>query len=290
MRSLTKYEEFNEQSKNSNKRIINIVKSYQHRIGGSAMLGAVQTISILLSSCLSWLAFYYGKVPAMALEADFSSPKLVQMIPSAEGKRPTLQTGSEGVFVSELQAALKLLGYYNGSVNGFYGEETAIAVSNFQQAAGLNPDGITGDGTWERLFPGFPLAELPSPSLSPNRGRAVDFSSGGSASTSASDFPVPSSLQTAVNALDSRANNTTTSPTRARQQSANITLPILREGMRGQAVRQLQQRLIALGFLKGAVDGVFGETTQAAVKAAQRNFQLEADGIVGPTTWSALLR
>jgi N-acetylmuramoyl-L-alanine amidase len=48
--------------------------------------------------------------------------------------------------------------------------------------------------------------------------------------------------------------------------------------------------LRALGFLKGAADGVFGAETDAAVKAAQRNFSLEADGIVGASTWSAILK
>ncbi|NEP01604.1 MAG: peptidoglycan-binding protein [Symploca sp. SIO2E9] len=250
----------------------------------------VQVIGILLSSCLSWLAFHYGKLPAMAVEDNSKSQKLAQMIPSVVDRRPTLQTGSEGNFVSELQAALKLLGYYTGSVNGFYGEESAIAVSNFQRAAGLNPDGIVGEETWKRLFPNLPLSEIPSPPFYPNRGTAVEFPPPTSASTSASDFPVPSSLSTTVSTLNQRTNNTATLPARVRQPPANVTLPILREGMRGPAVRQLQQRLIALGFLKGTVDGVFGEATQAAVKAAQRNFQLEPDGVVGPSTWSALLR
>jgi peptidoglycan hydrolase-like protein with peptidoglycan-binding domain len=52
----------------------------------------------------------------------------------------------------------------------------------------------------------------------------------------------------------------------------------------------LQDRLRTLGFLQGEADGVFGTETVAAVKAAQSNFQLEPDGIVGPATWRALLR
>jgi peptidoglycan hydrolase-like protein with peptidoglycan-binding domain len=53
---------------------------------------------------------------------------------------------------------------------------------------------------------------------------------------------------------------------------------------------QLQSRLITLGFLQGSADGVFGAETQAAVQAAQQNFKLEPDGIVGSATWNALLR
>ncbi|MBD2099218.1 peptidoglycan-binding protein [Trichocoleus sp. FACHB-591] len=60
--------------------------------------------------------------------------------------------------------------------------------------------------------------------------------------------------------------------------------------MQGSAVSRLQERLQAAGFFQGAIDGAFGPETQNAVQAAQRQYQLEADGIVGPATWSALLR
>jgi N-acetylmuramoyl-L-alanine amidase len=45
-----------------------------------------------------------------------------------------------------------------------------------------------------------------------------------------------------------------------------------------------------LGFFDGAVDGVFGTETEDAVKAAQQNFGLDADGVVGTATWDALLQ
>jgi peptidoglycan hydrolase-like protein with peptidoglycan-binding domain len=67
-------------------------------------------------------------------------------------------------------------------------------------------------------------------------------------------------------------------------------LPILRLGMKGPAVSGLQERLRALGYLKGGADGIFGPETQAAVKAAQRVLKLEADGVVGSDTWLGLLR
>jgi peptidoglycan hydrolase-like protein with peptidoglycan-binding domain len=58
---------------------------------------------------------------------------------------------------------------------------------------------------------------------------------------------------------------------------------------KGKAVTQLQQRLNELGFDSGKVDGSFGARTEAAVKAFQAKRGLEADGIVGPKTWAALL-
>jgi putative peptidoglycan binding protein len=55
----------------------------------------------------------------------------------------------------------------------------------------------------------------------------------------------------------------------------------------GPAVRQLQQRLKALGY-NLAVDGAFGPGTAAAVKKFQAKKGLTADGIVGPATQAAL--
>ena len=38
------------------------------------------------------------------------------------------------------------------------------------------------------------------------------------------------------------------------------------------------------------VDGVFGSETEEAVKKAQKENGLPADGIVGPYTWAALIK
>jgi len=50
----------------------------------------------------------------------------------------------------------------------------------------------------------------------------------------------------------------------------------------------VQQRLIALGYDPGPVDGYFGPQTEAAVKEFQRDNGLYPDGIVGPKTLGAL--
>ncbi|GAA1232263.1 L,D-transpeptidase family protein [Oryzihumus leptocrescens] len=68
------------------------------------------------------------------------------------------------------------------------------------------------------------------------------------------------------------------------------THPTLSAGSRGTAVISLQQRLSALGYWCGAVDGVFGDLTRQAVVAAQKVAGLTRDGVCGPLTWSALDR
>ena len=61
-------------------------------------------------------------------------------------------------------------------------------------------------------------------------------------------------------------------------------MPTIKRGSKGKAVKILQ---IILGDL--SVDGSFGPATKAAVLEFQRKSGLEADGIVGPKTWKALL-
>ena len=61
--------------------------------------------------------------------------------------------------------------------------------------------------------------------------------------------------------------------------------PTLKKGAKGQAVKDLQEALKALGLQPGPIDGVFGKKTEDAVKAFQKLKGLEVDGIVGPITW-----
>jgi hypothetical protein len=64
--------------------------------------------------------------------------------------------------------------------------------------------------------------------------------------------------------------------------------PVLREGSNGESVRLLQSALSVLGYKLGGIDGVFGEKTEKAVKAFQRDNDLADDGVCGPKTWTAL--
>jgi peptidoglycan hydrolase-like protein with peptidoglycan-binding domain len=64
---------------------------------------------------------------------------------------------------------------------------------------------------------------------------------------------------------------------------------LLAEGSIGEAVRDLQQNLSALGYPL-ATDGIFGKDTEAAVRAFQRDHGLGADGIAGPKTLAAIGR
>lgn len=224
-----------------------------------------------------------------------SAPTTSPQTPANKGTdKPFLKLGSQGTEVTEVQALLKLLGYYTGAINGVYEESTANAVFQFQKAAGLSPDGIVGTDTWGRLLPPSPpqnsasIAPQPSgntpPPTTPTATSDVFQTPGASKPTSSTTTAKPTPAT-------APATKPTTSENSERTSTTEIAmLPILRLGMKGPAVSGLQERLRALGYLKGGADGIFGPETQAAVKAAQRVLKLEADGVVGSDTWLGLLR
>lgn len=61
-------------------------------------------------------------------------------------------------------------------------------------------------------------------------------------------------------------------------------------GDQGALVSKLQERLRALHYWVGPIDGVFGDSTEQAVWALQKAAGLDRSGIVGPATWEALER
>ena len=238
-------------------------------LGFSRFCKLLFSISLLIG-CQSQLALSQG---FSRLEPELTSPQ--------SPVRPTLRTGSQGNAVSELQAALKLLGYYTGAVDGNFSESTAIAVSQFQQAAGLRVDGVVGPSTWEKLFPLTP----PTP---PSRtSRTTDSTS----TELTNNQPTATSNNPTATPSPNNQPTTNSNPTvAATLESSSQNLPTLRLGVRGPEVFWLQKRLQTAGFFRGSVDGIFGPGTEDAVKAAQTRYGLRADGIVGPSTWRALLR
>ena len=62
----------------------------------------------------------------------------------------------------------------------------------------------------------------------------------------------------------------------------------VKQGSTGATVRTIQTKLKNWGYYTGAVDGVYGSKTTAAVKYFQRKNGLTVDGIVGPKTAAAM--
>lgn len=65
---------------------------------------------------------------------------------------------------------------------------------------------------------------------------------------------------------------------------------VLRQGMSGTDVMEIQALLQKLGYDPGPPDGIFGPRMRAAVVSFQRNFGLTPDGVIGPATHRAMER
>ena len=65
--------------------------------------------------------------------------------------------------------------------------------------------------------------------------------------------------------------------------------PVLRTGMTGQNVKDVQSRLYTLGYYQAEIDGQYGAATKEAVIAFQKRNGLGADGIVGAETKNVLV-
>ena len=65
---------------------------------------------------------------------------------------------------------------------------------------------------------------------------------------------------------------------------------MLCKGMNGADVTALQALLVAHGYGVTAVNGVFSDSTDKALRQFQAANSLDADGIAGPLTWTALTR
>lgn len=135
-------------------------------------------------------------------------------------------------------------------IDGIFGTDTEAAVRRFQEIFGLTPDGVIGKSTWYRIQNVYIGVK-----------RLNDLNSEGI------------TLQDVTNQYPG----------------------VLQVGDTGNAVLNLQYFIAYVSQFYDtippvAIDGVFGETTRAAVEAVQRTFGLPTDGVVGEVTWNALYR
>jgi peptidoglycan hydrolase-like protein with peptidoglycan-binding domain len=64
--------------------------------------------------------------------------------------------------------------------------------------------------------------------------------------------------------------------------------PTLQLGSTAAEVKSLQQTLTQLGYYDGKISGTYDAATQQATQQFQQANDLQADGVVGPTTWEKL--
>ena len=70
--------------------------------------------------------------------------------------------------------------------------------------------------------------------------------------------------------------------------NSNKVQALSKYGSRGNEVTQIQTKLKRWGYYNGAIDGIYGSQTLAAVKSFQRKNGLTVDGIAGEKTLAAM--
>ena len=105
----------------------------------------------------SWYKINYGKFTGYVMKkyvkvasntVAANASKIAEL-----GDAPgALHVGDEGDDVKKLQKALKILGLYDLTVDGKYGEGTKVAVACYQQTKELEADGVAGKATITSLF------------------------------------------------------------------------------------------------------------------------------------------
>ena len=63
---------------------------------------------------------------------------------------------------------------------------------------------------------------------------------------------------------------------------------VMKSGSKGEDVKELQQKLAEQGYYKGAIDGMYGPLTKAAVTNYQKDKNLIVDGMAGPQTQGSI--
>ena len=252
----------------------------------------------------SWYKVTYGKYTGYVYKTYVSVTKTASSS-SSSSSATRLEKGSTGSDVKDLQTKLKKLGYYDAYVDGDYGDTTVAAVKAFQKKYNLTADGIAGKETLKKLDSVYENAN------SAKEDGSLRMGDSGSA---------VKDLQTKLKKLgyydgtvDSTFGSGTYAAVRAFQKKYNLTADgvagsetlkkldsayknansdkdddSLRMGDSGSAVKDLQTKLKKLGFYNAYVDGSYGDTTVAAVKAFQKKYNLTADGVAGSETLKKL--
>ena len=252
----------------------------------------------------SWYKVTYGKYTGYVYKTYVSVTKTASSS-SSSSSATRLEKGSTGSDVKDLQTKLKKLGYYDAYVDGDYGDTTVAALKAFQKKYNLTADGIAGKETLKKLDSVYKNAD------SDKDDDSLRMGDSGSA---------VKDLQTKLKKLgyydgtvDSTFGSGTYAAVRAFQKKYNLTADgvagsetlkkldsayknadsdkdddSLRKGATGSAVKDLQTKLKKLGFYNAYVDGSYGDTTVAAVKAFQKKYNLTADGVAGSETLKKL--
>ncbi len=224
-----------------------------------------------------------------------------------------IRAGSMGEVVRRLQARLQELGYYTSRLDGVYLTDDIEAVRAFQSANGLKVDGKAGYETQTALYSDSAIrgnanltggetalvstlrygSEGNEVTTLQNRLIALGYLAGSADGKFGRDTKSAVIAFQKANGLS--ADGVVGTDTSAKLYASDVvsntvsSTQTLRVGAVSDAVRDMQNRLITLGYLEnGEADGKFGVKTSLALIEFQKANGLSADGIAGTKTFAKL--
>ena len=186
-----------------------------------------------------------------------------------------LRYGDKGDEVKEIQTYLIAQSLLHVAADGVYGSATVNAIKDFQSALGLEADGICGNMTY-RLLRAAAFDEINVNTYKPG-----DYVPEYELEISGVEMSTPKSSGATIGSVLSAV-----STVKDVAQYAGVG-DVIKLGMQGDGVIDLQNKLIEQGFYEGEVHGYCDAATVSALKDFQRSCGLTADGICGRRTYSA---
>lgn len=168
----------------------------------------------------------------------------------------TLSYGDSGNSVYTLQQHLAAYGYFYDEPTGFFGEQTELAVMEFQYDYGLDADGVAGPYTLGYL--------------------GID------------DYDSYDDYGYEEFVYEEEEESASLAAVDSSWYSDSSLSRALSNGMSGNDVYTLQSLLAEFGYFYDSPTGFFGDMTEAAVKSFQYDYGLSADGIAGSATFRML--
>ena len=229
-----------------------------------------------------------------------------------------IKLGVTGDAVSSLQTRLTQLGYYDANVDGTCKADDVAAIKAFQEKNGLKVDGVAGYDTQSKMYSvtavmysgaiaggtvdtyttlrkgatGAEVISLQTRLIELGYlSGAADGKYGVATAEAVTLFQKNNGLlRDGIAGKDTQTKLYSATAVKAETATATPapTSSLIMQGDSNDSVRELQARLIQLGYLTGSADGKFGVQTFEALKAFQRKNGLKVDGIAGANTLSVL--
>ncbi len=174
--------------------------------------------------------------------------------------------------VAALQQKLAALDFYQGEADGFYGPQTADAIRAFELSVGRTPVGaLTPDVLNAVSRAALPTASTtaatpkPAPVADPKPQAVATTPAVAETAARNAGGTAGDPLVQIVQRVASAAQNSVSTPVENRELVENV-----------------QRGLASLGFLRGKIDGVAGETTAKAIRNFEVYYNYKVTGAVTP--------